>query len=105
MLSLEIDLNPEVFITNSTKDDGIHPGHGRKWVTRLKSIGANEVHYHESIGASDNKQRAILSCLAFRFLWKSLKVKVMEKNRITRAFVPISASVAYLRDNAVAANV
>ena len=68
---------PRVLFTTSTRDDRVHPGHARKMAARMKEMGA-DVLYYENIegghgGAADNKQRAFMDALAYRFLWKQLK--------------------------------
>lgn len=68
---------PKVFFTTSTRDDRVHPGHARKMVALMESLG-HEVLYYENIegghaGAADNKQRAELSALAYAYLLKQLK--------------------------------
>jgi len=68
---------PRTLFTTSTRDDRVHPGHARKMVALMKSLG-HDVLYYENIegghgGAADNKQAAFMSALAYTFLWKELK--------------------------------
>ncbi|MEX5633240.1 prolyl oligopeptidase family serine peptidase [Parafrankia sp. FMc2] len=67
---------PPVFITTSTRDDRVHPGHARKMVARLREFG-HDVRYYENIegghgGAADNEQAAHRSALIYEFLWRTL---------------------------------
>ena len=73
---------PKVLFTTSTKDDRVHPGHARKMVAKLRDVGSADtkqnVYYYENIegghaGAADNKQRAFMKTLEYRFLWDTLK--------------------------------
>ena len=67
---------PRTFFYTSTKDDRVHPGHARKMVARMEAQG-HDVLYYENLegghgGAADNAQRAFMSALAYRFLWREL---------------------------------
>lgn len=67
---------PEVFITTSTKDDRVHPGHARKFAARLQEMGIPYL-YYENIegghgGAADLRQMAKKSALQFTFFLKHL---------------------------------
>ena len=67
---------PRTLFETSTKDDRVHPGHARKMVARMEQQG-HDVLYYENIegghgGAADNGQRAFMSSLAYRFLWREL---------------------------------
>ncbi len=67
---------PRTLFMTSTKDDRVHPGHARKMVARMEEQG-HDVLYYENIegghgGAADNGQRAFMSSLAYRFLWREL---------------------------------
>jgi len=67
---------PRTLFTTSTRDDRVHPGHARKMVALMKSMG-HDVLYYENIegghaGAADNKQAAFMSALAYTFLWNEL---------------------------------
>jgi prolyl oligopeptidase len=68
---------PRTLFTTSTRDDRVHPGHARKMVAKMKSLG-HDVVYYENIegghaGAADNKQTAFMQALAYTFLWHELK--------------------------------
>lgn len=63
---------PTVLFTTSTRDDRVHPGHARKMMARMESLGKN-VQYYENIegghgGAANNKQSAYMQALAYSFL-------------------------------------
>lgn len=76
--NLEADADyPPVLVTTSTEDDRVHPGHARKLVARMLEFG-HDVTYYENLegghaGAADNKQRAFMSALQYRFLWDTLR--------------------------------
>jgi len=68
---------PKVLFTTSTRDDRVHPGHARKMVAALVKEAPKEkaptVFYWENTegghgGAADNKQRAFMWALTYRFL-------------------------------------
>jgi prolyl oligopeptidase len=65
-----------VLITTSTRDDRVHPGHGRKMTAALEAAG-HRVRYYEKIegghgGAADNAQAAFNSALTYQFLHRML---------------------------------
>ena len=67
---------PSIFLTTSTRDDRVHPGHARKMAARMIEQG-HDVLYYENIegghgGAADNEQRADVQALQFAFLWQKL---------------------------------
>ena len=62
---------PPVFITTSTKDDRVHPGHARKFVAKLEAFGYSPL-YYENIegghgGAADVKQKAYVDAMVYTF--------------------------------------
>jgi prolyl oligopeptidase len=68
-------LPPTLFVT-STRDDRVHPGHARKMMAKMRSMGY-DARYFENIegghgGAADNRQAAHLWALAYRFLARTL---------------------------------
>jgi len=68
---------PEIFFTTSTKDDRVHPGHARKMVAKMESMG-HKVFYYENMegghaGAADNNQRADVYARVYAYLWHKLK--------------------------------
>ncbi|MGX4652788.1 prolyl oligopeptidase family serine peptidase [Micromonospora sp. SCSIO 07396] len=67
---------PPVLFVTSTRDDRVHPGHARKMAALLAEHG-HDVSYYENVegghgAASNNEQRAFLSALTLRFLWRRL---------------------------------
>jgi prolyl oligopeptidase len=67
---------PPVFVTTSTKDDRVHPGHARKLVAKLEALGHTPL-YYENIegghgGAADITQRAHVDALVYTFLGSRL---------------------------------
>jgi prolyl oligopeptidase len=67
---------PVAFVNTSTKDDRVHPGHARKFVAKLESMG-HPVLYYENIegghaGSADLKQRVQVKALEFTYLMRSL---------------------------------
>ncbi len=75
---------PPTLIVTSTRDDRVHPGHARKMVALMQSMGQN-VQYYENTegghgGAANNKQAAFMAALAYTFLWNQLGT--------TRAAIP-----------------
>ena len=67
---------PPALFLSSTRDDRVHPGHGRKMVERMLGLG-QRVLYYENIegghgGAANNAQRAYMTALAHTFLWRTL---------------------------------
>ncbi len=68
--------HPPTLFTTSTRDDRVHPGHARKMMARMREMGA-DVRYYENIegghgGAADNKQKAYMWAMAYRFFWQHL---------------------------------
>ncbi len=68
---------PEPFITTSTRDDRVHPGHARRMVARMKEMGL-PVLYYENIegghaGAATLESKAALAAREYRYLWDRLK--------------------------------
>ena len=63
---------PAMLFTTSTKDDRVHPGHARKMVARLESMGHTPL-YYENIegghgGSADIKQAAHVRTMVLTFL-------------------------------------
>jgi prolyl oligopeptidase len=68
---------PPIFFFGSTRDDRVHPGHGRKMAALLEDMG-QEVYYYENMegghgGSSTNDQMAYRLALAYTHLWTQLK--------------------------------
>src|SRR3569832_980401 len=76
-----LDIDPEadyppILVTTSTRDDRVHPGHARKMAARMIEQG-HDVLFYENIegghaGAADAAQAALMTTLAYSFLWKQL---------------------------------
>jgi prolyl oligopeptidase len=68
---------PKAFFTTSTRDDRVHPGHARKMVAKMESMGIDVLYYENMegghAGAADNKQAAELSSLVYAYLLQQLK--------------------------------
>lgn len=67
---------PALFMTTSTRDDRVHPGHARKMTAALEAAG-HDVRYYENVegghaGAADNAQTAFRSALIYEFLHRTL---------------------------------
>jgi prolyl oligopeptidase len=67
---------PVPFITTSTRDDRVHPGHARKMVARMFEQG-HEVLYYENIegghgGAANLQQSAYINALIYSYLLRQL---------------------------------
>ena len=63
---------PKAFVTTSTRDDRVHPGHARKFVARMLEQG-HDVLYYENIegghgGAANLKQSAYINALIYAYL-------------------------------------
>ncbi len=68
---------PKPFYWTNTRDDRVHPGHARKMVARLASLG-HPVYYFEDIegghgAGSVNRQTARIKALEYAYLWKMLR--------------------------------
>ena len=67
---------PVPFVTTSTRDDRVHPGHARKMVARMLDQ-EHEVLYYENIegghgGAANLNQAAYLNALIYAYLHERL---------------------------------
>jgi prolyl oligopeptidase len=72
---------PRLFLTTSTRDDRVHPGHARKLAARMIEQG-HDVLYFENIegghrGAADNEQQARMWAQTFSFLWRTLTPRTL----------------------------
>jgi len=72
----EKDEYPEVLFYSSTRDDRVHPGHGRKMAAKMRDLGHSFL-YYENIegghaGSSDLKQRAFMDALQLTYLMQKL---------------------------------
>ena len=63
---------PPVFLTTSTRDDRVHPGHARKMAARLAEQGHPVWYYEAAPGGHatvvDNAQAAFRAALSYAFL-------------------------------------
>ncbi|WP_428100483.1 prolyl oligopeptidase family serine peptidase [Candidatus Rariloculus sp.] len=70
---------PKPFITTSTRDDRVHPGHARKMVARMTEMGHELLYFENTVGghagASDNTQRARNEAMIYSYLWDQLGTK------------------------------
>ena len=67
---------PKAFVTTSTRDDRVHPGHARKFVARMLEQG-HDVLYYENIegghgGAANLQQSAFINALLYSYLHERL---------------------------------
>jgi len=72
----EFEQYPEVLFYSSTRDDRVHPGHGRKMAAKMRALG-HPFLYYENIegghaGSSDLTQRAFMDSLQIVFLMQKL---------------------------------
>ena len=72
----EKDAYPEVLFYSSTRDDRVHPGHGRKMAAKMRDLGHSFL-YYENIegghaGSSDLKQRAFMDSVQLTYLMQKL---------------------------------
>ncbi len=72
----ELESYPEVLFYSSTRDDRVHPGHGRKMAARMRELGHSFL-YYENIegghaGSSDLTQRAFMDSLQITYLMQKL---------------------------------
>ena len=67
---------PRVLFTTSTRDDRVHPGHARKMVARMRSLGHPVLYYENTegghAGAVNARQRAHAAALVTTFLLTEL---------------------------------
>ncbi len=67
---------PRAFISTSTKDDRVHPGHARKMVARMMEQGHPVLYYENTEGghsaAANLKQRARKEAQAYVYLYRQL---------------------------------
>lgn len=67
---------PHVFITTSTEDDRVHPGHARKMAAKLKSFGKSYMYFENTEGGhgrtADLNQAADYMAMQYTFLKEKL---------------------------------
>lgn len=71
-----LEAYPEVLFYSSTRDDRVHPGHGRKMAAKMQALG-HPFLYYENIegghaGSSDLNQRAFMDSLQIVYLMQKL---------------------------------
>ena len=68
---------PPFLATTSTRDDRVHPGHARKMVAKMRSMGLDATYYENTEGghggAANNAQSAFVWALVYEFLWRELR--------------------------------
>lgn len=68
---------PEALVTTSTRDDRVHPGHARRMVAKMRSMGLPVLYFENTegghAGAATLESRAGLIALEYRYLWEKLK--------------------------------
>ena len=75
--NVEADVQyPRAYITTSTRDDRVHPGHARKMVARMQGQGHDLLYFENTVGghagASDNTQSAKNEAMVYSYLWDQL---------------------------------
>lgn len=67
---------PDIFITTSTEDDRVHPGHARKMAAKLKSMGKSYMYFENTEGGhgrtADLNQAAEYMAMQYIFLREKL---------------------------------
>jgi prolyl oligopeptidase len=67
---------PDIFITTSTEDDRVHPGHARKMAAKLKSLGKPYMYFENTEGGhgrtADLNQAAEYMAMQYTFLKEKL---------------------------------
>lgn len=68
---------PRVFITTTTRDDRVHPGHARKLAAKLETLGYPLYYFENTEGGHGSgvtsEQRARAYALTYSYLWQQLK--------------------------------
>ena len=67
---------PKVFITTTTRDDRVHPGHARKMVAKVKDQGHDVLYFENTEGGhgagTTPEQQAYVNALIYAFFRKEL---------------------------------
>lgn len=67
---------PPILIATSRRDDRVHPGHARKFASKLQQLGYDAWFYEPPAGGhgygKDNKERAAFTSLGLNFLWENI---------------------------------
>jgi prolyl oligopeptidase len=68
---------PSIFLTTSTRDDRVHPGHARKFMAKLLEQGHRALYYENTegghAGAANNPQTAYKLALEYAYFWSELQ--------------------------------
>lgn len=68
---------PTPFYWTTTRDDRVHPGHARKMVAKMQSLGHPVWYFENTEGGhgagSVNPQRAQIAAMEFAYLWSRLR--------------------------------
>jgi prolyl oligopeptidase len=68
---------PPIFFYSTTRDDRVHPGHARKMVAKMESMGYDVDYFENTEGGHHasvtNEQLATRLALAYTFLWEHVK--------------------------------
>ncbi|MGB7918298.1 MAG: prolyl oligopeptidase family serine peptidase [Rhodomicrobium sp.] len=67
---------PPILLATTRRDDRVHPGHARKMAAKLQAMGYEAYFYEPAAGGhgygKDNKERAALVALGYRFLRQTI---------------------------------
>lgn len=67
---------PRVLFTTTTRDDRVHPGHARKMVAKMESMGYPVYYFENTEGGHGSgttpEQRATMSAVTYAYLWHQL---------------------------------
>jgi prolyl oligopeptidase len=67
---------PAILIATSSRDDRVHPGHGRKMTAKLQAMGYKAYFYEPPAGGhsygKDNNERAAFTALGYAFLRRAI---------------------------------
>jgi prolyl oligopeptidase len=68
---------PRVYISTTTRDDRVHPGHARKMAAKMEAMGYPVLFYENTEGGHGagvtNEQRARAQALVWTYLWGELE--------------------------------
>lgn len=71
---------PRVLFTTTTRDDRVHPGHARKMVAKMESMGYPVYYFENTEGGHGSgttpEQRATMSAVTYAYLWEQLRTVV-----------------------------
>jgi prolyl oligopeptidase len=69
---------PEPYVTTNTKDDRVHPGHPRKFVARMESLGYPVLYYENTFGGHANDADPELNARRWARHYVYLSQKLMD---------------------------